>query len=318
MVRLIDDIKELLSLERPLHLALGVFDGLHTGHQAVIRTVTEAARSDDGLAGILTFDPHPIRVLAPQVAPRRILASLNHKRDLLSRLGVDIMVVVNFTEEFANCEAEDFLQSILESTKNLKTLAMGEDWRFGRQRGGDVSLLKKFGQQHDIQIHAVKPVMIDGERVSSTRIRQALRDGNMKAARMMLGREYTILGSVVKGRQLGRTLGFPTANLHVYNEQLPADGVWCVEASLKNGELVHGVANLGMRPTVESGNDDFRRSLEVHLLDVSGALYGQDMEVSFLQHVGAEQKFANLDELQTQIRHDVEFCRDFFKKLNVS
>ena len=312
MVRLIDNIKDLSSIERPLHLALGVFDGLHIGHQAVIRTVIDAAKSDGGLAGILTFEPHPIRVLAPQLAPRRILASLNHKRDMLSHLGVELMVVVNFTEEFANCEAEDFLQSLLQSAQDLKTLAMGEDWKFGRQRGGDVSLLKNFGQRHDIKIHAVKPVMTDGERVSSTRIRQAIRDGNMRAAAAMLGREYKILGSVVKGRQLGRTIGFPTANLDVYNEQLPADGVWCVEATLKNGKVVDGVANLGLRPTVESGND-VRRSLEVHLLDFSGDLYGEDIEVSFLQHVRPEQKFANLDELQAQIQKDVEFCRNFCK-----
>ena len=151
-------------------------------------------------------------------------------------------------------------------------------------------------------------VMAHGERVSSTRIRQAIRDGNMKAANSMLGRDYSVLGTVVEGQKLGRTLGFPTANLKVYNEQLPADGVWCLEVTLASGELMKGVGNLGVRPSVEGG--DSKRMLEVHLLDFCGDLYGQDMEVRFLEFVRAEQKFESLEDLQTQIRADVEFCRE--------
>lgn len=308
MVKLISGINELTKIKGPLHLALGVFDGLHIGHQEVIASVTRAAESQGGAVGILTFDPHPIRVLAPEVAPRRILASLEHKRKLLQLLGVDFMLVVEFTQDFAECEAGDFLSSLHECAPDLKTLAMGEDWRFGKNRQGDVTLLRAFGKQHGIDVIAAGAVMSQGERVSSTRIRQAIRDGNMKAANLMLGRDYSVLGTVVEGRQLGRTLGFPTANLKVYNEQLPADGVWALEVTLENGDIMKGVGNLGVRPSVEGENS--KRMLEVHLLDFSGDLYGQDMEVRFLAFVRPEKKFESLEDLKAQIQADVQFCRE--------
>ncbi|MCP5535536.1 MAG: bifunctional riboflavin kinase/FAD synthetase [Akkermansiaceae bacterium] len=308
MVRLIENLNDLRLIDRPLHLALGVFDGVHIGHQAVIRSAVDAAKLDGGVAGVLTFDPHPIRVLAPKVAPQRILASLNHKRELLAGLGVDVLVVIAFTEEFANCEALDFLTSLKDASPRLKTLAIGEDWKFGKQRQGDIALLEEFGGKNGIRIISTEAVMVDGERVSSTRVRQAIRDGNMKAAHAMLGREYTVLGTVVEGRQLGRTIGFPTANLRVHNEQLPTDGVWAVEATLENGEVVCGAGNLGVRPTVEG--EGARRMLEVHLLDYSGDLYGSEMEVRFLKYVREEQKFDSIDALMAQIRADVAFCRN--------
>ncbi len=290
----------------PLHLAMGVFDGVHVGHRAVIGSAVAAAGKGGGLAGVLTFEPHPVRVLAPEVAPSRILASLNHKRELLAGLGVGVMVVVPFTREFAGCEAEVFLRDLLESAPCLRTLAVGEDWKFGKRRAGDVALLEKFGAAHGVDILAAPAVMLDGERVSSTRIRQAIRDGNMDAARRMLGREYTVLGTVVKGRQLGRTIGFPTANLRVHNEQLPADGVWAVEVTLENGEVVCGAGNLGVRPTVEG--EEGRRMLEIHLLDYSGDLYGTMMEVRFLKFVREERGFDSLDGLKAQIAEDVLVC----------
>ncbi len=309
MVRLIDQIEGLGEIKDSLHLALGVFDGLHIGHQKVIRTVVDAARNTGGLAGVLTFEPHPIRILAPDIAPHRILASINHKRDLLGKLGVDFMVVVRFTREFADCEAETFLCSLLDQCHNLRTISIGEDWKFGKNRRGDVALLGEIGAKHGVEVISSPAVMIDGERVSSTRIRQAIRDGNMKAAHAMLGRPYTVLGEVVQGRQLGRQWGFPTANLRVFNEQLPADGVWCVIARLADGGVVKGVGNLGVRPTVEGGKA--KRMLEVHLLDFDRDIYGDTMEVEFLHYVRAEQKFESIDGLRDQIQRDVEACRDF-------
>jgi len=295
------------SVNGPLHLALGVFDGVHIGHQAVISSVVEAAKVDGGTAGVLTFDPHPIRVLAPKVAPQRILASVAHKKELLAELGVEIMVVIPFTEDFATVPAESFLNQMQQFCNDLRTLAMGEDWKFGHQRGGDVSLLRNFGKQYGIQVEAMGAVMLDGERVSSTRIRQAIRDGNMSAAAAMLGREYTVLGTVVEGRKLGRQLGFPTANLRAHNEQLPPDGVWAVDVTLENGNIHRGAGNLGVRPTVEHG--EARRMLEIHLIDYSGDLYGSDMEVRFIRHVRDEVKFDSLEALQAQIQKDVEICR---------
>ncbi len=307
MIRQIDGLEGLREIREPLHLAMGVFDGVHVGHRAVIGSAVAAAEKGGGLAGVLTFEPHPVRVLAPEVAPSRILASLDHKRELLAGLGVGVMVVVPFTREFAGCEAEVFLRDLLGAAPRLRTLAVGEDWKFGKQRAGDVALLEKFGAAHGVNILAAPAVMLDGERVSSTRVRQAIRDGNMDAARRMLGREYTVLGTVVKGRQLGRTIGFPTANLRVHNEQLPADGVWAVEVTLENGDFVRGAGNLGVRPTVEGGEG--RRMLEIHLLDYSGDLYGTMMEVRFLEFVREERGFDSLDELKAQIAEDVLVCR---------
>jgi len=309
MIQLIKNINDLASIKESLHLALGVFDGLHIGHQKVIGTAVDAAKNEGGLAGILTFEPHPIRILAPELAPRRILASLNHKRELLSELGVDVMVVVDFNKEFADCEANVFLQSLIGACHDLKTLSIGEDWKFGKKRRGDITMLKEVGDSHGITINSSKAVMLDGERVSSTRIRQAIRDGNMTAAQAMLGRQYTVLGEGIMGRQLGRQLGFPTANLRVFNEQLPADGVWCVSATLANGKIINGVGNLGVRPTVEGA--EAKRMLEVHLLDFKEDIYGETMEVKFLQYIRSEQKFSSIEDLSKQIQRDVESCRAF-------
>lgn len=308
MARIIESLEGMKTITGTLHLALGVFDGVHIGHQVVIESVVKAAKNDGGVAGVLTFDPHPIRVLAPSVAPSRILASLTHKRELLSELGVEVMVVIPFTAGFAEWTAGDFLMKLVEATPDLQTLAIGADWRFGKGRQGSVDMLRAFGVDRGIRINALGAVMLDGERVSSTRIRQAIRDGNFDAAASMLGRDYTVLGTVVEGRRLGRKLGFPTANLRVHNEQLPADGVWAVEATLDNGEVYCGAGNLGVRPTVDGL--DARRMLEVHLIDYDGDLYGKDMEVRFLGYIRAEKKFDSLDALKEQIGQDVASCRN--------
>ncbi|MBK1791253.1 bifunctional riboflavin kinase/FAD synthetase [Persicirhabdus sediminis] len=294
------------KIESELHLALGVFDGVHVGHQEVIKRSVARAKQAGVLSAVLTFEPHPIRVLAPSKAPRRILASLEHKEKLLADLGVDVLIVVDFTAEFSKLDAAGFLAAIHDYYPKLKTLAMGEDWKFGQGRMGNVGFLQEFGAKNQIEIAAVAPVMVDGERVSSTRIRQAIRDGNIAKASEMLGRVYTVLGTVVHGRQLGRTIGFPTANLRVQNEQLPPDGVWVVEA-LVNGKWTRGAGNLGKRPTVETGEAE--RLFEVHLLDFDADIYGQDIEVRFLKYLRGEQKFASIDELLAQIMLDVEECR---------
>ena len=307
-MQVIHSLEEIGSIEGELHLALGVFDGVHVGHQAVIQSAVDAARAKGGVAGVLTFDPHPIQVLAPHVAPRRILASLHHKQELLAALGVEVLLVVPFTEAFAELDATTFLNKLHEECRSLQTLAMGEDWKFGSQRSGNVALLREFGEKHSINIQAMSAVMVDGERVSSTRIRQAIRDGNLHSVATMLGREYNVLGTVVKGQQLGRTIGFPTANLRVHNEQLPPNGVWAVDVTLENGEVHRGAGNLGVRPTVEG--EEGKRLLEIHLIDFEGDLYDKDVTVRFLKHVREELKFASLDALKEQIVRDVQVCRE--------
>jgi riboflavin kinase/FMN adenylyltransferase len=281
-----------------------VFDGVHVGHQAVIARAVEAARAAGGAAAVLTFDPHPIRVLAPDRAPRRLLASVGHKQAILGGLGVEWLVVVRFDRDFAAVAADGFLAGLVAAAPRLRLVAVGEDWRFGRGRTGDVVLLRETGRRAGFEVAAVPPVMMDGERVSSTRIRQAIRDGNLDAAARMLGRRYAVAGRVVAGRRLGRTLGFPTMNLDVENEQLPPDGVWVVTVRLR-GESHPGIANLGRRPT--TGGTE--RTLEAHVFEFDGDLYGEWIEVEFRRFVRPERRFESLAALQDQIARDVEFAR---------
>lgn len=303
MLHRFTSLEELASVQQPLHLALGVFDGVHLGHQGVIAQALTAAQASGGIAGVLTFDPHPIRVLAPDRAPRRLLASLDHKAELLEAMGVAVLIALPFNHERAAQVAEAFVDELF-AVPSLRSIAVGEDWRFGRERRGDVAMLMDLAKSRNVAVSALAPVMMNGERISSTRIRQAIRDGNLKAAAEMIGRPYTVEGRVVQGKQLGRTIGFPTANLEVSDEQLPPDGVWSVRVRCGERRLT-GVANLGLRPTVDGKN----RSLEVHLFDFTGEIYGECLEVEFVDYLRGEQKFESLEALQAQIARDAEAAR---------
>ncbi|NNC87264.1 MAG: bifunctional riboflavin kinase/FAD synthetase [Akkermansiaceae bacterium] len=305
-MKLFTSLRQLDAVDAPLHLALGVFDGVHLGHQAVIEVVVAGARDSGGLAGVVTFEPHPIQVLAPEKAPRRILASLEHKERLLADLGAAAVVVLPFDREFAERSADEFCGELF-AVPGLRQISVGEDWKFGKNRGGDVALLRRWGAERGVEVVPVAPVMLQGERISSTRIRQALRDDNLAGAAAMLGRPYSVMGPVIRGDQLGRQIGIPTANIEVGREQLPPDGVYAVLADT-GGSWQPGIANLGMRPTVSGSN----RLLEVHLFEFDGDLYGRHVEVRFGRHVRGERKFSGLDELTAQIRRDIEAVRALF------
>jgi riboflavin kinase/FMN adenylyltransferase len=302
-------LDELPSLGQPLHLALGVFDGVHLGHQAVIAKAVEAAANEGGLAGLLTFDPHPIQVIAPAKAPSSLLETLDHKARVVSALGVGLFIPLHFDVAMASMEAGDFIEQL--AATPMRTIAVGEDWRFGRGREGDVSLLRREAEKRGFQLEAVPPVMFDGDRISSTRIRQAIHDGNLDEAARMLGRRYAVSGPVVAGDQLGRQLGFPTANISTGNLQLPPAGVWAVQVSDSDGRSRNGVANLGTRPTVGGG----KRVLEVHLFDFSGDLYGRNLEVVFEKHLRPEMKFPSVEALREQISNDVSAAMAFLNDL---
>lgn len=294
-----------------LHLAIGVFDGVHRGHQQVIGSACEAARMDGGVAVVVTFEPHPIRVLAPARAPR-MLASIDHKWRILSRLGVKDLVVVEFDAEFAQCPAEEFVAQLLAAGQGrIRSIAVGEDWRFGAKARGDLALLTEVAARQRVVVRGVARVESGGERISSTRIRAAILDGHLELASRLLGRPYTVLGTVISGRQLGRELGFPTANLRVHSEQLPPSGVYVARVELPDGQRLGGVANLGLRPTVEGG--ETQRRLEVHLFDFAGDLYGQDLEVEFVGWLRGERKFGNLEELTSQIQLDALEARKYLE-----
>ncbi len=299
----LDSLDQLAAETGPLHLALGVFDGVHSGHRAVIGQAVAAARADGGRAFVVTFSPHPIRVIAPDKAPASLLATLDDKARVVKSLGVDGLLVITFDAEFAKTSADDFVEQLVAG--NVASISVGEDWRFGSARSGDVEMLRRMGAIHGFALQAVPPVMWDGERISSTRIRQAIRDGNFDAVEEMLGRRYEVSGAVIEGRKLGRKLGFPTANMDLGDLQTPADGVWTVTV---DGKL-DAVANLGTRPTV----DGTKRLLEVHLLGFSGNLYGKNLHVEFHTRLRGERKFASVEELKQQIAEDVKAAGKFFE-----
>lgn len=300
------DISQIADLDTPVHLAMGVFDGVHCGHQEVIQKVVKAAHEKGELSGVLTFDPFPIQVVAPDRAPQKILATIEHKQKLLAELGVDFLLVIPFDMDFAKLSASAFLDLLCNSGK-VTHISVGEDWKFGRGREGKLNFLKTYCEENEIALSATAPVIHEGERISSTRIRQAVRDGNLKTAAVMLGRSYSLFGEVVKGQQLGRKIGFPTANVDTKNELLPPNGVYVVNSVL-NGEVLRGVANLGVRPTISGGK---KRSFEVHFFDFSDEIYGVDLEVKIGHFMRPEKKFENLDELKRQIRTDCEAASQF-------
>lgn len=297
-------VSDIASLAKPLHLAMGVFDGVHLGHQEVISAAVEEAKVRGELSGVLTFDPFPLQVLCPEKSPDKILASLAHKREILVELGVDFLLVIPFDHHFAQQTAREFLDQLIVGQR-LTHISVGEDWKFGKGREGRLDFLKTYCEELGVMLSATAPIMHDGERISSTRIRQAVRDGSLMAASEMLGRPYSLFGKVVEGDRIGRTLGFPTANIDTQNELLPPHGVYVVRSELR-GRCVHGVANLGNRPTIQGG---LRRSFEVFFFDFSDDIYGEELEVELGQCLRNEKRFSGVEELKEQITRDCTLAR---------
>jgi riboflavin kinase / FMN adenylyltransferase len=304
-MEILRSIPELERLRGPLFLAIGVFDGVHRGHQAVISTSADHAAASNGTPVVVTFDPHPEKVLRPQAAPH-LLSATEHKIALIRALGVEHLLIITFDKQFAATEPEDFVQKLVIHSKPLREICVGHEWSFGKNRRGNLDLLKKLGAKFNFDVVGIPPVKINGAVVSSTAIRQAIEKGDWAKAAEMLGREYTILGTVTRGDNLGKKIGFPTANLSAHSEQFPPNGVYVAEARI-DGELYRGVINLGIRPTVSSGKSE--RVLEIHLFDFNRDIYGHDVEVRFLKFLRSEKKFQDLDTLVQQIRQDVEQAR---------
>src|SRR5438067_7913526 len=306
MMRILRSIPELSQLPSPVFLAIGVFDGVHLGHQAVISTSAEHARAVNATPVVVTFDPHPEKILRPDKAPH-LLTATPYKVALIRALGVRHLLIISFDKHFAATEPEDFVQQLVQHSKPLREICVGHEWSFGRNRRGNLELLKKLGAQFHFEVVGVPPLKANGEVVSSTAIRKAIEKGDFTRAAAMLGREYTILGTVTRGDNLGKKIGFPTANLSAHSEQFPPNGVYVAEAKIDN-ELHRGVINLGVRPTVSGGKSE--RVLEIHLFDFDRDIYGHDVEVRFLKFLRPEEKFENLDALVQQIRRDVQQARE--------
>jgi riboflavin kinase/FMN adenylyltransferase len=298
-------ISDLSTLPGPLFLAIGVFDGVHLGHQAVLGRALEDARKAGGTAVAVTFDPHPVRVLRPEQAPR-LLTSTPHKLRLIREFGFEHILLIRFDQAFAATEPADFIRELAAAAHPLREICVGFEWSFGKRRAGNLALLDRLGDELGFAEVGVPTVEVEGEIVSSTLIRRAVETGDLARAARLLGREFTILGTVVEGEQLGRKIGFPTANLSAHNEQFPPDGVYAVEAR-RGSQRLGGVVNIGVRPTIRHATGE--RVFEVHLFDFAESIYGEDLEISFRGFLRPEQKFPSLEALKTQIALDAAEAR---------
>ena len=304
-MQVLHSIDELARVQGPVALAIGVFDGLHLGHQEVIRAAQEHAAQHHGTAVVMTFHPHPLKVLRPEQAPKR-LAGASYKQKLLARMGIEWSLRCPFTEETAAMDAETFVAELVQACRPLGCISVGYTWTFGKGRSGNIHSLMDLGQRHDFAVYGVPPIKVGGEVVSSTMIREAVAAGDLSRASARLGRAYALYGKVLEGRRLGRQIGFPTANVQPEAELLPPYGVYAVRVELE-GAWRPGVANLGVKPTVEAAAAPL---LEVHLFDWEGNLYGQRLEVQLTHFLRPEQKFPTLDALKVQIAQDAQQARE--------
>ncbi len=287
------------SLQAPCALAIGNFDGMHLGHQALLNKLAQAAQSLNLTSAVMTFEPHPREFFAPESAPAR-LCSMREKLEHFAEAGIERVYVCRFNRRFAKVTADEFMQTILRNALNAQAILVGEDFRFGAMRSGSIIDFK----EEKFNLISLSQVNLADTRVSSTRVRAALAAGNLQEAALLLGRPYSISGKVVHGAKRGRQLGFPTANVHMRHERPALTGVYAVKL-----DGLNAVANLGVRPTIAGV---LKLSLEVHVLDFDGDLYDRHVHVEFLHKIRNEMKFESLDALKAQIANDVIVAREFF------
>ncbi len=290
------------SLPHPV-VTMGNFDGIHRGHQEIFRILRQEAKANHGTALVITFFPHPLKVLNPERAPR-LITNLQDRVELMECCGIDRVLCLPFNEEFAGWDAERFVRDILVGRLGTKKVLVGEDFRFGRNRKGDIHFLKERGKPFGYTVQKVDPVRVNGLEISSTRIRQSIQEGRIRESAAMLGRPYNISGTVVTGDKRGRTLGFPTANLETDAELLPPNGVYAVRVVLGKDRRP-GVASLGVKPTF-SGR---RFTIEAHIFDFDRDIYGKPMRMEFVEWIREEKSFPSAQALAEQIGRDAEEAR---------
>jgi riboflavin kinase/FMN adenylyltransferase len=299
------------EIARPTVLTLGVFDGLHLGHQLIMRTVVERARESGAVPTVITFDPHPRAVLHSESAPP-LLQTFDQKIEALSVLGIEQAIVIRFNKAFAQIEAEDFLRDVVRDRLQAVEVYLGRGFAFGRDRQGNIELLRKVSRQLGFRADEVSEVRLRGQRISSSRIRELLVAGRVNLARRMLGRPYGVEGRVVHGAERGRLIGFPTANLRPQNRVIPRGGVY-VTATLIEGVWRRSITNIGTRPTFEDKATP-ETSIETYVMNWTGDLYGDVVRVRFLHRLRDERKFASIDELKRQIADDRDRAAKYFER----
>jgi len=301
------------NIARPAVVTLGVFDGLHLGHQRIMETVVERAAAVDAIPTAITFDPHPRAVLHPESAPP-LLQTLDQRLANLEVLGIEQAIVIPFTIEFSRQPAEDFLADIIRDRLHAKEVYLGKGFAFGRNRGGNIDLLREKSIELGFVADEVGEVQLRGRRISSSKIRNLLDSGHVNLARRMLGRPYGVEGVIIRGNRRGHTIGFPTANLKPHNRVIPRYGVYAT-ATLIDGNWRKSITNIGVRPTFES---DAEPSIETYIFDFDGDLYGDVLRVRFLHRIRDEKKFPGLNELKAQIEKDSNRARNYFRHEGVT
>lgn len=288
-------------------VTIGNFDGVHCGHQALIQRTKALAEKENLVSTLVTFEPHPKAFFAPQQAPG-VIQGLRGKSQAIAKLGIDEMCVLRFRQSLASMSAESFMQDFLRNALQAKHIVIGDDFRFGAKRRGDVSMLLRASDTHGWQVHCIESVSLDGQRVSSSKLRDALASGDLALAQRFMGRPYQLCGHVAHGRKLGRDIGFPTLNIPVHS-RLILCGVFVVSVKGLGPAPIQGVASLGRRPTVE---DEGRLLLEVHLFNWNGNAYGKQVCVEFHEKLRSEQRYDALPEMIAQIQLDAQAAREYF------
>ena len=292
---------------RPSVVTIGNFDGVHRGHQEILRRVRDLAEQTGRLPAVLTFSPHPVRVLRPAEAPS-LLMTLDQRLAAIQELGIEAVLVLHFDTELAKVSPEDFVRRLLLDTMNASAVLVGADFRFGHRQAGDTKLLGEFGASRGFEVRVVPPVIVDGVIVSSTSVRRALRDGRVEEARQMLGRPFSLEGEIGPGTGQGRKLVVPTLNLTTPQEALPKTGVYATEAIVQ-GKSYRAATNVGMRPTF----DGTRMAIESHLIEFSDSLTSGKMEVRFWARLRDERKFPGPEALREQVLQDIGHAREYFR-----
>lgn len=306
-MRVIKRIKK-LNYPAPV-ITIGNFDGVHVGHQKIFKFLIKKAAEINGTSVVITFDPHPVRVLYKD-HPLKLITTTEDKIKLIERCGIDITICIPFTHEFASQEAEDFVKNVLVKKFNAKWIVVGYDYRFGKGRKGDAQLLKKLSKIYGFKVTVLRAYRREGKILSSTAVRNALLQGDIRQANRFLGRAYHIDGEVIKGAGRGSSiLGYPTANISPEQEIIPKEGVYAVKVSLPEGKTFSGVANIGKNPTF--GSDSL--SYEVHILNFTDNLLGKKIRIHFLERIRNEKKFKSPQELKENITRDIEKAKKIFK-----
>lgn len=300
------------NIARPTVLTLGVFDGLHLGHQRIMHKVVERAKAVGAAGTAITFDPHPRSVLHPESAPP-LLQTLDQRLANFEVLGIEQAIVIRFDREFASQSAEDFLRDILHDRLHAKEVYLGKGFAFGRARGGNIDLLRRMSAELGFAADEVDEVRLRGQRISSSKIRKLLAAGRVNLARRMLGRPYGVEGVIVRGDRRGHTVGFPTANLHPHNRVIPKFGVYAT-ATLIDGIWRRSITNIGVRPTFGAESEP---SIESYIFDFDRELYGDVLRVRFLHRIRDERKFSGIDELKAQIEKDTRRALNYFDRPGV-